>query len=126
MGRSKTIRFPWEPEGEKVVLETPELTSVEYRIAPFGTRIVAAALDRLLITAVGGVMFFLASLVFFIQLGGRRSAEFYALMLALWFLVGILYFVVAEVRGEGRTWGKRRMGIRTIMASGQGITLGAS
>jgi uncharacterized RDD family membrane protein YckC len=128
MEGKKPVRFPWEPEGERIVLETPELTKVEYRIAPFGTRIVAAALDRLLITCITSVLFFLSMLLLFSGWVKRPRYlfYFYALVLAFWFLLGILYFVVAEIVGEGKTWGKKRMGIRTILRTGQGITLGAA
>ena len=121
-------RFPWEFDGEIVSFDTPEQTRIEYRIAPFGTRLVAAFLDRLLI-GVGililWIMFFLAMLVLAPVTTGTVGYLF-ALLFMAWFLFSLFYFVWGEVRGEGQTWGKRRLQIRTVMSTGQGVTFGAS
>jgi uncharacterized RDD family membrane protein YckC len=130
LAEEKAMRFPWEPEGERVVFETPEQTLIEYRIAPFGTRLAAALLDRLLITAgvIGcWLLFLLVSLSMQAgSLGPDGLLYLAVLCICAHFVLTIAYFVWAEVRGEGQTWGKRRMEIRTVMASGQGITFFAS
>ena len=47
-------------------------------------------------------------------------------MIILYFTLTLFYYAIGEIRGEGRTWGKRRLNLRTVMATGQGITIGAS
>ena len=122
------IRFPWEFDGETVVFETPEQTRIEYRIAPLGTRLVAALLDRLLISSVVFILWALLLLCLLVLAPAIEHGAGYlaALLVVAWFLFAIFYFVWGEVRGEGQTWGKRRLHIRTLMFTGQGVTLGAS
>ncbi len=122
-------RFPWERDGEVVAFETPEQTRIEHRIAPFGARIAAALMDYLFL-GLFGLLFWVLLLVGLASLGvpDGRLVFFYvtAGAMAIQFLVSMFYFVWYEVRGEGRTWGKKRMGIRTVMATGQGLTLSAA
>ena len=60
---TKTKPYPWEQQEESLVLETPEQTRIEYRLATFGARVVAALIDRVII--VGGIacLFLLALVV---------------------------------------------------------------
>ncbi len=129
MGETNATRFPWEPEGEVVVFETPEQTRIEHRIAPFGSRLVANMLDQLLL-AVLSVLLWGSLIAGLVLMGNGLDPDQFlyllAAVLAFQFLLNTSYFVWAEMRAEGRTWGKRRMGIRTLMATGRGVTLGAS
>lgn len=106
-----------------IALETPELTRVEYRLAPFGARIVAAALDRLVVLAmllalviVGGVIIIVAGAQ---VLGEAAPLTALAVVIALGFLLNTLYLAWAEARGGGQTIGKRQLGLRTIQLTGQ-------
>lgn len=126
---NKATTFPWEFDGETISFETPEQTRVEYRVAPFGTRMVAALLDQCVIVAVT-IGVFLAALIGIALLSasvsGGSGLYLVAFLVVFNFLFGLFYFVWAEVRGEGQTLGKRRMGIRTILMTGHGMTLGAA
>lgn len=123
-------KFPWsdDDDDERVVFETPELTPVEFRVAPFGSRIVAAMLDRMVIVGLTAGLFALAALLG--ALAGALDDDLaltgLAVLLVAQFLFSLTYFVHGDLRGEGQTWGKRLMGIRTVMNTGHGVTLGAS
>ena len=124
----KATRFPWEFDGEAVVIETPEQTRIEYRLAPLGSRFAATMGDRLLIGLFFAVLV-LIGLVGFLSLGSiGPNLLFYAwaVLVVAWFIVPFFYFVWGDVRREGQTWGKRQVGIRTVMATGHGVTLAAS
>ncbi|MBI2566799.1 MAG: RDD family protein [Candidatus Schekmanbacteria bacterium] len=124
--------FPWEREGDRITFETPEQTLVEYEIAPFSSRIAAAFFDRLIVSAVVLVIWIgllLPSVALEVDLGAAGDAlgttsYLIAAALVLQFLSTTFYFVWAEVRGCGQTIGKRLIGIRTVLATGQGITIG--
>jgi uncharacterized RDD family membrane protein YckC len=116
------VSFPWAPRGDVIAFETPELTRVEYRLAPFGARIVSALLDRLVILGVTLVLLFIALLV--LTALGTLVGEQVALLLfgafmAVNFLLSTLVLAWSESRSGGQTWGKRRMGLRTLLLSGQ-------
>jgi len=48
--------YPWEQAEERLVVETPEQAVVEYRIAPLGSRFIAAFTDLLLLLVVALVL----------------------------------------------------------------------
>jgi uncharacterized RDD family membrane protein YckC len=121
--------FPWEAEGEILAVETPEQTVIELALAPFGSRLVAALLDQLILAG-----FFLV-LVVFVALGaalggvsgdGDAAGVAVAAGIASWFLLSTLAPAWWEIRGDGRTPGKRRLKLRTVMDKGQGLTVSAA
>lgn len=118
------LRYPWQHHGETLVVETPEQTRVEYRVATFGARITAALLDNAIVFALGITVLLLAMLVgpLVDMLGGFLITA----GLVLWFLVSLFYFVIAELSRDGQTPGKRRLGLRTVMATGHGLTFAAA
>jgi uncharacterized RDD family membrane protein YckC len=121
--------YPWEQGGDLVVFETPEQTQVEYRIAPFGTRLVAAFVDSLIIMAISLGLMIMGAVVgsaLGVITGSGSAGAFVAILFAFQAFLGILYYAWGEVRGEGQTWGKRLARIRTVMTTGQGVTLGAA
>lgn len=113
--------YPWEAEGEALVLETPEHTKIEYRLADFGARIHAALIDRLVI--LGALLLLFLPILLFGNAGGPFLI---GMAVAGYFLFSIFYFVWVELRGEGRTLGKRSCRLRTVSASGRGLTLGGA
>jgi uncharacterized RDD family membrane protein YckC len=122
------IAYPWAPLGDSIVFETPEQTQVEVRLAPFGTRLVAAALDAALLSVaslallVGGAI--VASSAGMLTRSESTALTLFAGFYAVHSFLGLLYYVWSEVSSEGQTWGKRRTGIRTVMATGQALTVG--
>jgi uncharacterized RDD family membrane protein YckC len=117
--------YPWEKAGPTVTFATPEQVEVTYRVAGFGARILAALLDHLVILAINsaiGIGFILLGM----NLSNPDPSFLFAVWLVISFLTNVLFFVWAELFGEGRTWGKRLMHLRTVMISGHGLTFGGS
>ena len=117
--------YPWETTGPTVTFATPEQVEVTYRVAGFGARILAALLDHLVIFALSGI---LGLGILLVLINGGEELAYY--LVSIWvvisFLINAFYFIWAELRGDGRTWGKRLMQLRTVMISGHGLTFGAS
>lgn len=125
---SEPLRYPWDPAGDVIAFETPEQTRVEYRLAPLGARLVAALLDLLLLGAVTvGLALGMAGGI--ALLGGWAGRESALVVLgagvAVWFLLWVLWFAAAELRGQGQTWGKRQLGLRVLALSGRPPGVGA-
>lgn len=122
-------RFPWDDRGDRVTFETPEQTRIDVHLAPFGSRLAAALLDRLVILLASLGLLALGFLVA-TGVGGAVDGDLAGVILAglvgFYFLFTVFYYVWGEVLRDGQTLGKRVMGIRTILATGQGVTLGAS
>jgi uncharacterized RDD family membrane protein YckC len=112
-----------------VVFETPEQTRLELTLAPFGTRIMAACADAGVALAITAFLLFVAILVgvaLGMLTGSGAIGPLAGAAVASFLLTNAAVHVWGEVRGEGQTWGKRLTGIRTVMATGQGVTLGAA
>jgi len=122
------IRFPWEFDGETVVFETPEQTRIEYRIAPLGTRLVAALLDRLLISSVVFILWALLLLCLLVLAPAIGTAR--AIWRPSWWSPGFSspFFILfgRKCAARGKPGASARLHIRTLMFTGQGVTLGAS
>jgi uncharacterized RDD family membrane protein YckC len=114
--------------GEKLIIETPEQTSIEFPLAGIGSRFLAVLIDSL----IQGAVLFILGLIF-VGLGlGFRSAGFagsqtagvwiVAILIFLYFLLMYGYFIVFESIWNGQTPGKRLTHIRVIKDSGQPIT----
>jgi uncharacterized RDD family membrane protein YckC len=114
--------------GEKLIIETPEQTSIEFPLAGIGSRFLAVLIDTLIQTAVAvvlGLMFFGLSFVF----GGNArslpsSAGLWiaAILIFAIFLLIYGYFIIFESVWNGQTPGKRLTHLRVIKDSGQPIT----
>ncbi|MGD0907965.1 MAG: RDD family protein [Candidatus Acidiferrales bacterium] len=112
--------------GEKLIIETPEQTSIEFPLAGIGSRFLALAIDSLIQGAV-----IVIGLIFLVLMFGLRGAQFVPSIADVW-LVAILilgyfvlmygYFILFEAIWNGQTPGKRITRIRVIKDSGQPIT----
>jgi uncharacterized RDD family membrane protein YckC len=114
--------------GEKLIIETPEQTSIEFPLAGIGSRFLAILIDSLI---QGAVLIVMA--LIFVGLGfgfrgagfGRSSAAgiwILAILIFLYFLLMYGYFILFESIWNGQTPGKRLTHIRVIKDSGQPIT----
>jgi uncharacterized RDD family membrane protein YckC len=114
--------------GEKLIIETPEQTSIEFPLAGIGSRFLAVLID----TLIQGAVLILLGLIF-VGLGlGFRSAGFagsqtagvwiVAILIFLYFLLMYGYFILFESIWNGQTPGKRLTHLRVIKDSGQPIT----
>jgi len=95
----------------------PEAVAISFAIAPFGSRVGAQMLD-LLITG------FALSLVIFLLLWSwifPVSVSIF-IVLILSFLTRVPYYVLSELVWNGRTLGKRLVGIRVINKDGRRLT----
>lgn len=116
--------YPWEEAEERLVLETPEQATVEYRIAPLGSRFIAAFTDYLILTLVF-ILALVAVALTRTTFDASQETVFAGLSVAT-FLLQFGYFIVAEFAFDGRTLGKRSMHLRVVRDDGRGITFGAA
>jgi uncharacterized RDD family membrane protein YckC len=108
---------------DKLTIETPEQTSLEFPLAGIGSRFLAVALDVLLQTAayivivtVGG----LAGLAGFLPKLGTQWLI--AIFIFVLFLVQFAYYAFFEAIWNGQTPGKRWTHLRVMQDSGRPIT----
>lgn len=100
---------------QRLTVETPENVALDYELAGFGSRMLAAIGD-LAVIAVGFTVLAIAV----IWLGGANPWG--SLLLSLvWFGLFWGYFTVFEARFRGQTPGKKWMGLRVVRDSGHPI-----
>jgi uncharacterized RDD family membrane protein YckC len=114
--------------GEKLIIETPEQTSIEFPLAGIGSRFLAVLIDTLIQIAVLIVLGLI-----FVGLGFSFSATEFgqsstaavwisAIPIFVYFLLMYGYFMLFESIWNGQTPGKRLTHLRVIKDSGQPIT----
>jgi uncharacterized RDD family membrane protein YckC len=96
----------------------PEGIPLRFALATAGDRISAFLIDFLLISAVVGVIALLVALASV----GTASSWFVGLFYLANFLVRNFYFIYFELRWQGSTPGKRRLGLRVIDQKGGALT----
>ena len=114
--------------GEKLIIETPEQTSIEFPLAGIGSRFLALLIDSLIQGAVVIVLGLLLAVLSF-GFGGAGLARsstaavwVVAILIFGFFLLFYGYFILFEAIWNGQTPGKRLTHIRVIKDSGQPIT----
>ena len=109
---------------EKLTIETPEQTALEFPLAGIGSRFLALALDSLIQWAVGFALFLVGvlSMAGLARIWQASSLWTFALLLLSFFAIYFGYFAVFEAIWNGQTPGKRITRIRVIKDSGQPIT----
>jgi uncharacterized RDD family membrane protein YckC len=114
--------------GEKLIIETPEQTSIEFPLAGIGSRFLAIAIDSLLQFSVlfALVLVFVLLGVGMSDVGLDRFANanvwLVAILIFVYFFLMYGYFILFESIWNGQTPGKRLTHIRVIKDSGQPIT----
>jgi len=107
---------------DKLTIETPEQTALEFTLAGIGSRGLAVAIDSLLQIAVLVVLGVIAGLVAYAGIFPRLGKQWvYAILIFAVFLLRFGYFAVFETIWNGRTPGKRWTHLRVIMDSGRPI-----
>jgi uncharacterized RDD family membrane protein YckC len=112
-----------EAYADKLTIETPEQTALEFNIAGVGSRFLALALDTLIQIA-AALIFGLGGAIIFRELMPFASGATWAIAL-LWvllFVIFIGYFAIFESVWNGQTPGKRMIRIRVIKDTGRPIT----
>ncbi len=113
-----------DPWVDKLTIETPEQTSLEYPLAGIGSRFLAIALDTLIQWGAGLVLFVILLMV-------QPTRQFWegpfnwalAVMILFAFLLQFGYFAIFEAIWNGQTPGKRFTRLRVIQESGRPITV---
>jgi len=118
-------RYPWEDDQLVVTFSTPEQVEVSYRIASFGARFAAAFIDSALFSIV--LLAVTVPLMWLLNEGGFADASIVVLILAITanVFLRIAFLAWSEARGDGQTFGKRLLKIRTVMISGHALTTSA-
>lgn len=110
--------------GDKLTIDTPEQTALEFNIAGIGSRFLALALDSLVQAAIGFLLLVLFAVGFF-AFGEKFPTQglwFLAILGLAWFTIYFGYFAILEAIWNGQTLGKRVAQIRVIKESGRPIT----
>lgn len=109
---------------DKLTIETPEQTALDFTVAGIGSRFIALTLDTLIQMGVGLVV----GIAGIFGIGGlakywpSSSMWVAALMLLFYFLLYFGYFACFEIIWNGQTPGKRKTKIRVIKDSGRPLT----
>ncbi|HUC54663.1 MAG TPA: RDD family protein [Candidatus Cybelea sp.] len=108
---------------DKLTIETPEQTVLEFEIAGIGSRFLALAFDTLIQILLGMVL-----LVILVVAGmampnsAKTGMWFVAIILLAYFVLYFGYFAIFEIIWNGQTPGKKKEGLRVIKDSGRPIT----
>jgi len=108
---------------DKLTIETPEQTSLEFPLAGIGSRFLALAADTLLQTAFFAVLGIAAGLLSLANVFSTMTKQWViAILLFVFFAVQFGYFAVFESLWNGQTPGKRWTRLRVIKDDGRPIT----
>jgi len=129
MSSSQSDPSAYDPaSGEKLIIETPEQTSIEFPLAGIGSRFLAILIDTIIqIGTLIVVAMMFVGLGYSVR-GAFRNIPDYAgpwiaaILIFLVFLLMYGYFILFESLWNGQTPGKRLTHIRVIKDSGQPIS----
>ncbi len=113
---------------EKLIIETPEQTSIEFPIAGIGSRFLAVLIDSLIqvaaVVVLGLILVAVGFSVGFAAFRGSPTAGVWivAILILFYFVLMYGYFILFEAIWNGQTPGKRITHLRVIKDSGQPIT----
>jgi uncharacterized RDD family membrane protein YckC len=108
---------------DKLTIDTPEQTSLEFPLAGIGSRFVAMAADTAIQMIAGFVIFFVLALTATaLPFGGGRGGVWaFAGMIVTFFLIYYGYFAFFEAVWNGQTPGKRYAQLRVMKDDGRPI-----
>lgn len=115
------------PPEDKLIIETPEQTALEFPLAGIGSRALALAIDTLVQVAMGATLALVAVMISaagFLPRVGKQWG--YALLIFSGFVVEFGYYAFFEALWNGQTPGKRRMHLRVMQDSGRPLTVQAA
>jgi uncharacterized RDD family membrane protein YckC len=108
---------------DKLIIQTPEQTLLEFPLAGIGSRFLALAIDYLLQAAGYWVLAMIAFAVFSVAAFSQRASLWgLAALLFVSFSVQLGYFAIFETIWNGQTPGKRWTHLRVIKDSGRPIS----
>ena len=104
----------------RISLETPEHVRLEYQLADLGSRAAALAIDLAILAAgilvAGGILSYLAAD------GGLGAGFGTSVLLVVLFFANWGYFLFFEAVWDGRTPGKRALGLRVLHDGGEPLS----
>jgi len=109
---------------DKLTIETPEQTALDFPVAGIGSRFLALAYDVILQFLVG-LIAGIAGTMAIAAIGSaapRVALWSTAILLIFYFLLYFGYYAFFEIIWNGQTPGKRKAGIRVIKDSGRPLT----
>jgi uncharacterized RDD family membrane protein YckC len=105
----------------RVDIETPEHVSLPFEVAATSSRFLALLLDLAVVLGVELAIGLLCLAA--LQIAGQDGGAYFgSIFLVAGFFVRNFYFAFCELRWEGRTVGKRALGIRVIARDGGGLS----
>ncbi len=108
---------------DKLTIQTPEQTSLEFPLAGIGSRFLALAIDYLLQGAGYLVLVVIAIAAFSLSAFAQRASLWtMAALVFVFFSVQLGYFAIFETVWNGQTPGKRWTHLRVIKDSGRPIS----
>jgi uncharacterized RDD family membrane protein YckC len=107
---------------DKLIIETPEQTALEFPLAGIGSRSLAVVIDTLLQIGAMLVLGLLAAVISYMGFLPQLGKQYvYAILIFAAFLMQFGYFAFFETIWNGQTPGKRWTKLRVIMDSGRPI-----
>ena len=108
---------------DKLTIETPEQTSLEFPLAGIGSRFLAIALDTLLQMASFLILILIATAALWADFTGIMGKQWVvATLIFIAFLVQFGYYAFFETLWNGQTPGKRWTHLRVIKDDGRSIS----
>jgi uncharacterized RDD family membrane protein YckC len=108
---------------DKLTIETPEQTVLEFEVAGIGSRFLALAYDTLLQILIGlGIFVIIVVAGVTMPNSSKTGIWFLTLVVLSYFLLYFGYFTIFEIIWNGQTPGKKKEGLRVIKDSGRPIT----
>jgi uncharacterized RDD family membrane protein YckC len=109
---------------DKLTIDTPEQTALDFTIAGIGSRFLALALDTAIQVGIGLIGGIGGSLAIgaLARFGSTVALWGAAALVLFFFLLYFGYFALFEIIWNGQTPGKRKAGIRVIKDSGRPLT----
>src|SRR5258708_17991363 len=108
---------------DKLTIETPEQTALEFEIAGIGSRFLALAFDTLIQILLGiGLLVIMVIVGVALPSSAKSGIWVVAVIVLAYFVLYFGYFAIFEIIWNGQTPGKKKEGLRVIKDSGRPIT----
>lgn len=116
--------LPFDSAADKLTIETPEQTALEFAIAGIGSRFLAILIDVLVQSgvAIAAVFGFIVISSGLSVVNSKAGLWVTAFIVLFYFLLYFGYYAFFEIIWNGQTPGKRRVGIRVIKEDGRPLT----
>ena len=116
--------LPFESSADKLTIETPEQTALDFAVAGIGSRFLAIAYDVVIQFLVGLIVGIFGTIALGVVFAGAPRAGLWvgAILILFYFVLYFGYYTIFEIWWNGQTPGKRKVGIRVIKDDGRPLT----